>query len=148
MTHAPRHIDDSLARGMARAFMDHVGESDRICAERIEHYRRRGSLPRANNLKGHHKTVEHVRSWTPERYRICEWQVQNGKRAIWCDSRLMRCDRNTGDALTVQVHEVAVAQRTHTIMLRLRVTLHAVQRAIQRSGLVKLPFDTRELDPL
>ena len=143
-----KHIDDSLARGMAHAFLDHVAETDRICDERRASYKRRGQLPCPDNLKGFHTTVQHMRTWTPERYRICEWSAQSGKKAVWCDARLTRHGHEHRDSLSVEMHEVTSTGQAATLEIGVTVTLHALQRMIQRSGLIRPPFDARALDPI
>lgn len=142
------HIDDSLARGMAHAFLEHVAESDRICAERVDRYYRRGRLPRSDNLKGYRKAIEHMRDWTPARYRICEWSTQRGKKAVWCGARLTRDDRVVPQGLGLAINEITVCKGATTLRPRVTVSFHALQRAIQRSGQIEPPFDPRELDPL
>jgi len=142
------HIDDSLARGMAHAFLDHVAESDRIWATRRQQYRARAQLPCPDNLKNFHTTVQHMRKWTPERYRICEWSAQSGKKAVWCDARLTRQGHEHRDSLSIQLHEVTSTGEAGTMGVRITVTLHALQRMIQRSRLIRPPFDARALDPL
>lgn len=142
------HIDDSLARGMAHAFLDHVGESDRVWAARRQVYRGRAQLPRPDNLKSFHTAVQHMRTWTPERYRICERCARSGKKAVWCDARLTRSGHEDRDSLSVQMHEVTSTGRAGTFGTRVTVTLHALQRMIQRSGLIRPPFDARALGPL
>lgn len=142
------HIDDSLARGMAHAFLGHVAESDRICEERKERYYGRGRLPRSDNLKGYRKAVEHMRAWTPERYRICEWTAQQGKKAVWCGARLTRSDRVVPEGLAVELNEVTASGSAQTWTLGVTVSFHALQRVIQRSGQIKPPFAPGKLDPL
>lgn len=142
------HMDDSLARGLAQAFIEHVAESDRICAERRERCYRRGRLPRSDNLKGYRKAIEHVRGWTPERYRLCEWSVQRGKKAVWCGSRLTLSDEVRADGLTLMAHEVTSTGRRGTFGMRVTVSHHALQRVIQRSGLARPPLDKFCMDAL
>ncbi len=148
MSECKVHIDPSLARGIRRAYLESLDENWAILLKRLRDRRTRIGVIHFKTPKAFHREIEYYRARMMPRFLLAtDITIETKKRKAWILFSLTRERESLTEAGRAKVCCVyfGYPQFVDMQFLPIEFSGHAIDRMIQRAGILELPLKKKDL---